>query len=125
MIELENIASMALTGDKITTLTKVASKTFKKYNLVSMTGEAEDTYTSNKENGTSMVKQTVKFPINKMSTSVRNELKLLAQNRLVWVVKKARKIKVRGRASGCIQQQSCHSHLVGKHRYCSRRKIES
>lgn len=87
VIELENIASMALTGDKITTLTKVATKTFKKYNLVSMTGEAEDTYTSNKENGTSMVKQTVKFPINKMTTAVRNELKLLAQNRLVWVVK--------------------------------------
>ncbi len=33
-----------------------------------------------------MVKQTVKFPINKMTTAVRNEILLLIQNKLMVVV---------------------------------------
>lgn len=86
VIQLENISAMTVAAGVITAITKVAAKQFYKYNLTAHTAEADDAYTSNKETGTSMCKQTIKFPINKMTTSVRNELILLGQNRLVWVI---------------------------------------
>jgi hypothetical protein len=70
----------------ITLITKATGKQFWKYNLIASTGEADDTLTRNRENGTQMSKQSVKFPINKMASSVRNELLLLAQNFLLIVV---------------------------------------
>lgn len=87
IIQLENISATTLTAGVIIGITKVATKVFYKYNLIAHTGEADDAYTSNKETGTSMSKQSVKFPINKMTTAVRNELILLGQNRLVIVIK--------------------------------------
>lgn len=87
VIELENIESMTVTAGVVTAITKVATKVFRKYMLTAHTGEAEDNYTQNKETGTSSNKQSIKFPVNKMTTSVRNELILLGQNRLVWVIK--------------------------------------
>lgn len=86
VIEFENIASMTVVAGKITVITKVATKFFRKYNLVAHTGEAEDAVTRNAETGTSSSKQSVKFPINKMTTAVRNELILMGQNILVWVI---------------------------------------
>jgi len=86
VIELENISSITETAGVITAITKVATKVFRKYNLVAHTGEAEDNFSSSLEAGTSMSKQTVKFPVNKMTISVRNEIMLLAQNRLVWII---------------------------------------
>ena len=67
----------------ISAITKVTGKRFFAYNLVLQTGEAEEMLTANRENGTVMVKQTIKFPINKMTVAVRNELLLLAQARLL------------------------------------------
>ena len=39
-----------------------------------------------RENGTTECDQSVKFPINKMSVAVRNELMLLGKNRLLFVI---------------------------------------
>jgi len=86
VIELDNISTITEAAGVITAITKVSLKTFKKYNLIAHTAEAEDVLSSSLENGTSSSKQSLKFPINKMTISVRNEIQLLAQNRLVWVI---------------------------------------
>lgn len=85
VIEFDNVSTVTETASVITGITKVSTKTFKKYSLVAHTAEADEAYTGSREMGTLSNKQTIKFPINKMTTAVRNELKLLAQNRLIFV----------------------------------------
>jgi hypothetical protein len=70
----------------VTGIVKTATKKFFKYKLIAHTGEADEAFTPSRENGTTMSKQSVKFPINKMTVAVRNELLLLAQNRLLIVI---------------------------------------
>ena len=86
VIEHENVTSMTVVAGVVTALVKADGKQFRKYNLVAHTGEGTQELTGNRDNGTLSAKQTVKFPINKMTTAVRNELLLLAQNRLIWVL---------------------------------------
>lgn len=86
IMELESIATLTEAAGVVTALTKVATKKFYNYKLIAQTGEADEALTANRENGTIMVKQTVKFPINKMTVAVRNELLLLAKNRLVIAI---------------------------------------
>lgn len=86
VIEFDSVSAITEAVGVISGITKVTGKKFYNYKLVLETGDAEETLTANRDNGTTMVKQTVKFPINKMSVSVRNELLLLAQNRLIIVV---------------------------------------
>lgn len=85
VIEYENVSAITEAAGVISAITKVATKTFKKYNLIAHTAEAEEAFAGNREMGTLSNKQTIKFPINKMTTAVRNELVLLAQNRLIFV----------------------------------------
>lgn len=85
VIEFDNVTSFVQTAGVVGTITKAATKTFKKYNLIAHTGEGEEALTASREMGTLSNKQTIKFPINKMTTAVRNELFLLAQNRLIFV----------------------------------------
>lgn len=70
----------------IESITKATGKRFYKYNLIAHTGEGDEVVTSSRENGTNPNKQTVKFPINKMTVAVRNELLLLMQNRLAIII---------------------------------------
>lgn len=87
VIEFDNVTATTVSaGGVVTAITKASTKTFKKYNLILQTGEVTEDVTGNRENGTLSITQTVKFPINKMTTSVRNELALLAQNRLIFVI---------------------------------------
>lgn len=85
VIEFDNVTSFVQTAGVVGTITKASTKTFKKYNLIAHTGEGEEALTASREMGTLSNKQTIKFPINKMTTAVRNELFLLAQNRLIFV----------------------------------------
>lgn len=84
-IEMDN-ATLTVTAGKITAIANATGKRWYKYKLVSHTGEADDAMTNSRENGTQSSKQSLKFPINKMTTAVRNEILLLAQNRLFWIV---------------------------------------
>ena len=84
IIEFDNVESVTLTAGVITAVDQIAN--FRKYQLIAHTGDFEQTVTPSRENGTLEVKQSLKFPINKMTTSVRNELLLLAQNRLMIAV---------------------------------------
>lgn len=84
--ERASVASITAASGVITAIDKEGTKVFYKYNLIAHTAEADQEATPSRENGTLTIKQTVKFPINKMTVSVRNELLLLAQNRLYIVV---------------------------------------
>ena len=86
VIEYDNVASVTQAAGVVTAITKVATKVFRKYALIAHTGEADEALTASREMGTLSNKQTIKFPINKMTVAVRNELFLLAQNRLMFVV---------------------------------------
>lgn len=85
VIEFDNVTAITEAAGVISAITKAASKTFKKYNLIAHTAEGTENLAGSREMGTLSNKQTIKFPINKMTTAVRNELLLLAQNRLIFV----------------------------------------
>jgi len=85
VIEYDNVTAITQTAGVVTGITKASTKVFKKYNLIAHTGEGDEALTASREMGTLSNKQTIKFPINKMTTAVRNELFLLAQNRLIFV----------------------------------------
>ena len=85
VIEYDNVTAFTQTAGVVTAITKASTKTFKKYNLIAHTGEGDEALTASREMGTLSNKQTIKFPINKMTVAVRNELFLLAQNRLIFI----------------------------------------
>ena len=86
IMEFEKASAITTVLGAVTVITKTATSLFRKYNLISHTAEGDETVTVSRENGTVIVKQVVKFPVNKMTTSVRNEILLLIQNRLLVVV---------------------------------------
>ena len=85
IIEFDNVTSFTQTAGVVTAITKASGKTFRKYQLIAHTGEGDEALTASREMGTLSNKQTIKFPINKMTVAVRNELFLLAQNRLIFI----------------------------------------
>lgn len=84
-IELAN-ATLTEVAGIISTITLETGKFWRKYELILETAEATATGTFSREMGTASFAHSVTFPINKMTTSVRDEIKLLAQNRLLIVV---------------------------------------
>jgi hypothetical protein len=86
IIEYPNLSAITIVAGVVTALTKVTGKFFRKYEIEAHTGEADDNLTVKPEMGTRSTKQSVKFPINGMSASVRAEIELLAQNRLIFVI---------------------------------------
>ena len=85
IIEFDNVTSFTQSAGVVTAITKASGKTFRKYQLIAHTGEGDEALTASREMGTLSNKQTIKFPINKMTVAVRNELFLLAQNRLIFI----------------------------------------
>jgi hypothetical protein len=86
LIELPNVTTPTVTAGVVTVLTKATGKFFRKYDIQAHMAEGDEAGTVTKEAGTRMVKQSVKFPINGMSASIRSEIELLAQNRLLIVL---------------------------------------
>lgn len=87
LIELENIASYTESSGTITAITKVAGKIFRKYQLVQDTATFDESLVGNLQNGTLYYDQKGVIVINKQNVAVRNEILLLAKNRLVIVIK--------------------------------------
>lgn len=85
-IEIDNISSFTESSGTITAITKVATKVFRKYELVLDTANFEEKLTGDRKAGTIFYAQTLQIILNKLRVAVRNEIKLLAQNRLVAVV---------------------------------------
>lgn len=86
IMELENATSITAAAGIVTAIAKVATKKFFKYNLVAHTADGTESLKSSREAGTIEVEQSVRFPINRLSVAVRNELLLLAKNRLLIVI---------------------------------------
>ena len=87
LIELENISSYTESSGTLTAITKVSGKIFRKYQLVLETANFEENITGNRQNGTLFYPQKGTIIINKQNVAVRNEILLLAKNRLVAVIK--------------------------------------
>jgi len=86
IMEFDNASAITQSAGVVTAITKLTSKKFFKYSLIAHTAEGDENLTSNRDNGTTTNKQMVKFPINKMTVAVRNELLLLVKNRVLVVV---------------------------------------
>lgn len=86
-IELENISSYTESSGTLTAITKVSGKIFRKYQLVLETANFGEDITGNRQNGTLFYPQRGTIIINKQNVAVRNEILLLAKNRLVAVAK--------------------------------------
>ena len=86
IMEIDNATTITAAAGVVTAITKAIGKKFYKYALVAHTAEGAEDYSLSREAGTSENTQSVKFPINKMSVAVRNELLLLGKNRLLIVL---------------------------------------
>jgi len=85
LIELANVIGFAEVSGTVTGITKATGKQFYKFEQLPQTASATEEATGSDENGTFFVTQTIELFLNKMQASVRNQIKLLAQNRLVAV----------------------------------------
>lgn len=86
IMELYNLLTAPVTAGAVTAVTKVSTTYFRKYNLKVSTADADEAKTVNRENNTSMVKQSLRFPMQGLAVSLRNEIELLGKNLLVIVI---------------------------------------
>lgn len=85
LIELENVASFTESSGTLTAITKGSGKIFRKYQLVQDTASFEEGIVGNLQNGTLYYDQKGTIVINRQQVAVRNEILLLAKNRLIVV----------------------------------------
>ncbi len=85
--ELENKATLVATGTVIDTFTLGSGKQFFKYELRKKTSIFEQNFQVNNENGTVFYEQTLSVKLDKLETTKRNEILLLAQNNLMVIIK--------------------------------------
>lgn len=85
-IEIDNVSGVTSASGTISAIAKANNRTFYKYNLQRATAEAMEEYQDSAENGTTFVNQTLSIVLNKMQAATRNEIALLAQNRLLAVI---------------------------------------
>lgn len=86
LIEFDNVSGITQSAGTATAIAKANGGRFWKYVLQRSTGEWMEEYQDNIQNGTSYQKQTLSFPLNGLSAATSQEIKLLAQNRLIAVV---------------------------------------
>jgi len=86
IIEHDNVSGITESSGTVTAIAKANAGRFYKYNLERNTGMAEEAFTDNRENGTTFYAQSISFVLNKMQVAWRNEISLIAQNRLLVVV---------------------------------------
>lgn len=84
-VEFDNVASIAYAAG-VATLTMVASKKFWEYAQVRETSSFTETITANVQNGTIFYSQELSVILNKLAAATRNEILLLAKNRLMAIV---------------------------------------
>lgn len=85
-IEIDNVSGVTSASGSISAIAKANNKRFWKYNLQRATAEATEDYQDSAENGTTFHKQTLSIVLNKMQAATRNEIILLAANRLLAVI---------------------------------------
>lgn len=85
--ELENEASMTVASGIVTAFTLQTGKKFWTYEVEKENAELIETEQGSVETGTTFYEQVLNFTIMQLTASSRNELRLLAQNRLHIIVK--------------------------------------
>lgn len=86
VMEFDNALAITAAAGIVTGITKATTKLFRRYKLIAHTGDGNESAKMSRDAGTIEVEQSLKFPINKMTVAIRNELMLLAKNRLLFVV---------------------------------------
>lgn len=82
----EDVATWTGSNGAYTALTMDAGKYFWHYQLVRESSNFAETVTSNVQNGTLFFAQSLEIILNKLQVNTRNEILLLAKNRLVAIV---------------------------------------
>lgn len=100
--ELANKSSVTAASGIITAFTLSAGKKFFTYELQKETSNLVENITRNSANGTTFYEQVLQFTIRKMAASLRNEIKLLAQNQvMIIVLDRNGKYWLLGEQNGC------------------------
>lgn len=85
--EIANKNTLAASGSVIDTFTLASTTQFFKYELRKKTSLFEQNIQVNNENGTVFYEQTLSIKLDKLETTKRNEILLLAQNNLMVIIK--------------------------------------
>lgn len=101
LIEIDNVSGVTSAAGIVTAISKANNKRFWKYNLQRATAEASEEIQASLENGTIFYAQALSIVLNKLQASTRNEIVLLAQNRLLAVIEtQAEKYWLYGKVNG-------------------------
>ena len=82
----EDLATVTVAAGVVTTLTMDATKRFYLYELVKESSNFAEAINTNVQNGTVFFAQTLEVMLNKLQVNTRNEILLLAKNRLAVIV---------------------------------------
>lgn len=85
-IEFDNVSGVTEAAGTVSAIAKANGGKFYKYNLQRATGSFNEAYNDSAENGTTFHLQTLTIILNKMQAATSQEIKLLAQNKLMAVV---------------------------------------
>jgi len=85
--EKNNVTAITTVSGAISAITMASGKQFWKYELYSEQGEVQEVATKKPENGTIAHEQSVTIPLYKQETNKRNELYIVAKNRVLIIVK--------------------------------------
>jgi len=85
--EASNVTSVTDSSGTITAITMASGSKFWTYNMEKENASATESIRTSVENGTTFYEQVISFTLKKLSASLRNEIKNLAQNRLVFIFK--------------------------------------
>jgi len=80
-------ANITASSGSITALSCLSGKKFFTYQMEKENASFEEKVVSSRENGTLYYEQTLTFNFKKLSAALRNDLHILAQNRLMFIVK--------------------------------------
>jgi hypothetical protein len=107
---LADANAITVTAGVVTGITKATGKKFWKWQLPRETGEMKSTIQGNEQNGSLFFQHEAKIAINKLSSQMRNEVLLIAKNRLLlvgkdqngvfWMVGRERGMLVKGGSFG-------------------------
>lgn len=86
LIEFDNVSGITESAGTASAISKANNGRFYSYDLALNTAEFSEEYNDSRENGSTFHKQTLDFVLNKMQATWSQEIKLLAQNRLIAVV---------------------------------------
>lgn len=82
----EDLGTVTVVAGVVTTLTMDATKRFYEYQLVKESSNFAEAINTNVQNGTVFFAQTLEVMLNKLQVNTRNEILLLAKNRLAVIV---------------------------------------